>query len=774
MRVCANCGNKLSKKDRFCGKCGSSMFNEIVTRAKYCLYCGQPLDSKAKFCVKCGKVCEGDISLSFLDEKDELPEGVELDFLKTEADEEVSVFVEAEEEVALAEMTEKQRTEIEAIKAEKQAIAEEEEAKAEVEKIQKSLIGSKDLAERIRDQLAITEKKILEEEELFVSAKTILDEKTKALQEASLKREAAEAERIQEEEEIRKAEEERLRREEEERLRREEEERLRREEEERLRREEEERRAEEERRRLEEEARKAEEERLRREEEERLRREEEERLRAEEEARKAEEERLRREEEERLRREEEERRAEEERKRLEEEARKAEEERLRKEEEERLRREEEERLRREEEERLRREEEERRAEEERKRLEEEARKAEEERLRKEEEERLRREEEERKAEEERLRREEEERRKAEEERLRREEEERRLAEEKRIEDMKAAHKETLDVCKKAVQKFNKNNNTGRSALESALDKIATFMEIADDNIDYSDVLEYQYSIEETMGIIYYQEGSKKLALPLIKNAADNGRPRAKIYQGLWYIRNRDKMPKEPGFMVDYMEDAMQNAANEDDEIAAYSILARVYRDGVTVSKDPVAAFEYYMKAAELEDPWGMAMVGQSLMYGDGVKKDGKEALVWNEKAAEAGSEAGMRNLAICYDYGTGTKKNAAKAIEWYKKLLEKMENDRFAMYRISLCLSDPDREYGTNPTEEMYAEAFKYASMSAEADEQNANYVLGYLYTFGKGCTKDYVAAVKCYTKAASCGNQKAKEKLTHFIKNGNGSYSYR
>ena len=295
-----------------------------------------------------------------------------------------------------------------------------------------------------------------------------------------------------------------------------------------------------------------------------------------------------------------------------------------------------------------------------------------------------------------------------------------------------------------------------------------------DEIDYSDVLEYEYDMAEIVGISYYREGQTKLAMPLIKEAAENGRKRAGIYQGLWYVRNRDKIPKQPEFMVEYMNDAMNYIEDEDDEIAANSILARVYRDGVTTRKDPGKAFDYYIKVAEKEDPWGMAMVGQALMYGDGVKKNGKEAIVWNEKAALAGSEAGMRNLAICYDYGTGTKRNAAKAVEWYKNLLNKMGNDRFAMYRIALCLSDPDGEYNVTPTDENLAEAFDMALKSAEAGEINANYVLGYLYYLGKPVQKDYISAVTYYTKAANAGNQRAKEKLTHFVKNGLGGYSYR
>ena len=727
MKVCANCGNKLRKTDRFCGKCGSSMYNEVSSRAKYCLYCGQILDAKAKFCVKCGKDCES-ISLSFLDEQSEMPENVELDFLNGQRAEDANVEAGQFEESGLVTEEPEVPGETEVAKAARLARNEAQKAAAEAEADAKACEEAEADIERITETLAAFEEeykqKKLEIENRIEEAKAKAEE-LKLSAEAS-KRIAAEKEEARAVAETELEEEiERLRKEEEERLRKEEEERLRREEEERLR--------------------KEEEERLRREEEERLRREEEERLR------KEEEERLRKEEEERLRREEEER------------LRKEEEERLRREEEERLRREEEERLRREEEERLRREEEERLRLEEEERL----RKEEEERLRREEEERLRREEEERRLEEERLRKEEEER-------LRREEEERRLAEEKRIKELNDMVDDAVDCCKKALARYEKNHENGRSSLEAALDRVNVMKQKVGDEIDYSDVLPYLYDIEEIMGITYYKEGATKLAFPLIRDAAENGRKKARIYQGFWYIRNRDKIPKEPEFMVNYMNEVMEYVEDEDDELVAYGTFARVYRDGITTRKDPVKAYNYYVKAAEKEDPWGMAMVGQSLMYGDGVLKNGKEALVWNEKAALAGSEAGMRNLAICYDYGTGTKRDATKAIEWYKKLLEKMGNDRFAMYRIALCLADPDREYGTNPTDEMLAEAYNYAEKSVQAGEINANYVIGYLFYLGKPCQKDYANAVTYFTKAANNGNKRAKDWLTHFVRTGSGNYNFR
>lgn len=58
MKVCAQCGNKIGKKDRVCAKCGSIDFRDELVKGKFCAYCGEVIDINAKFCRSCGKACE--------------------------------------------------------------------------------------------------------------------------------------------------------------------------------------------------------------------------------------------------------------------------------------------------------------------------------------------------------------------------------------------------------------------------------------------------------------------------------------------------------------------------------------------------------------------------------------------------------------------------------------------------------------------------------------------------------------------------------------------
>ena len=595
MKVCAKCGTKIGRKDRFCSKCGGTSFNETSTKVKFCLYCGAVIDSKAKFCAKCGKSCEGDISLSFLDEKKAVPENVELDFLKKPEEQE---------------------------KVELDFLKKQEEPAAELDFLKKS-------EEKEKEEQSFFKKQEVPAAELDFLKK---QEEPEAELDFLKKQEEPEAEldflKKQEEPKV---------------------------------------------------------------ELDFLKQAEEEKKKAEEEARKAEEEK-----------------------------KKAEEEAARK------------------------------AEEERKKAEEEAaRKAEEEK---------------KKAEEEAARKAEEERKKAEEERKRKE--------------LEALRVEAVYAGKRALDKYKISEDSARVDLENVLDKFNEYYQKADEGEDNKEAEEISSGIKEVLGVIYYQEKSYKLAIPLLKEACAHNKNRAKIYVADWYLRNRKEFSGKPEDLKKDLEDALADEKlmkeHPEDRIKANMALARIFTDGIGVKKNQAEAFGYYLKCAELDDVEAMAMVGNCYLYGEGIKKDTKAAFPWNEKAAKAGNERAIRNLAVSYDFGTGVKKDAKKAIEWYKKLLEKIGNDRFAKFRIAMCLSDPDRDYGIKPTPEMYEEAISYAKQAIEEGEKNANYVLGYCYTYGKGVKADHGQGYTYYSKAASNGHQKAKTQLNSFVKTGMGNYVYR
>ena len=724
MRICAQCGSKLKNADRFCSNCGSSQIKEtnifgaeIPSKSKSCVYCGAALEPKAKFCWSCGKQCDGAISLSFLDEKkaEPAPAVPELDFLKSADDFSAGLGTVKQDRTGPKAPT--------FVSEQNRGPSKKEEHVAAPNNPMLTMEGGRapvpdflPLPMPGRNQ-AMPGTNAPAAPGLTIPVGLTREEVEAKAAEDKKRAEAAEKaarEAAMTDEERAKAAEEAARK------------------------------AEEERKKAEEESRKAEEaakEAARKAEEERKRAEEE-RLKAEEERKKAEEERKRLEEEARIRAEEEKKRAEEEARKAEEERKKAEEERKRLEEEER-----------------------RRAEEEAKRIEEERRiREEEERKRREEEERKRKEEEER-------------RRKEEEERLRREEEERRKAAEERERKLRALREETMKNGQKALEKCGDSDEEGRIALEAALDMYQQYFKEAQVKPQESEAADGYFRIAEHLGVSYYKEKSIKLATPLLKEAAEYGRNRAKVFYVDWLLRNRKYVPETPGYLKDMLESALQDeevTKREDERIKALLEMGRIYEEGVTVDKSFPDAFRYYMEAAQAGNPKAQACVGQFYLYGDGVKKDAKEAFVWNEKAAAAGEEKAIRNLAVAYDFGSGTHKDAEKAVHWYKELLKLAGNDRFAMYRIAYCLADPEMEFRRKFSEDNIREAVSYAEQALAEGEKKADYIIGYYHTLPLDNGPDYNKAVAHFSKAANHGEDKAKRWLSKFVKNGSGSYTLR
>jgi TPR repeat protein len=280
------------------------------------------------------------------------------------------------------------------------------------------------------------------------------------------------------------------------------------------------------------------------------------------------------------------------------------------------------------------------------------------------------------------------------------------------------------------------------------------------------------SVEDILGTHYYDEEAFKLAVPLISDAARHGKAKSGLYYVDHVIRNRNLMPEDEDALKNILDKAMEDKdvmSNKDMKIKLLLLNAKIYKEGLTVKKNMETAYGYYKQAAELGSPKGTGYVGNCLLYGDGVKRDPKAAFEWNMKAAEAGEERGIRNVAVAYDYGTGIKHDALEAVKWYKKLLEIVSNDRFAKYRIAYCLANPDKKIGFRPDESQLKEAYKYAEAALDAE-----YVLGFLKTLYINGGPNYTESYTHFAKVANRGNEKAREWMAKFIKNGNGTYMFR
>jgi TPR repeat protein len=103
---------------------------------------------------------------------------------------------------------------------------------------------------------------------------------------------------------------------------------------------------------------------------------------------------------------------------------------------------------------------------------------------------------------------------------------------------------------------------------------------------------------------------------------------------------------------------------------------QAYRNGIAYSfgdgvpQDHAAAFQWYVRAAELGHAAGQYKVGAAYAYGEGVARDPVQAAIWYRQAALQGYAVAQRNLGSMYANGDGVERNRAMAMAWYSILAE--------------------------------------------------------------------------------------------------------
>ncbi len=191
---------------------------------------------------------------------------------------------------------------------------------------------------------------------------------------------------------------------------------------------------------------------------------------------------------------------------------------------------------------------------------------------------------------------------------------------------------------------------------------------------------------------------------------------------------------------------------EDGNSQAQVTLGIMYDYGQGVSKDPVEAMKWYIKAAEQGIPVVQHDVGVKYFQGSGVKQDYLEAAKWWEQSANAGLADSQFNLGLLYYRGLGLETDYQKAAELFQKASG--QDHPHAQYSLAVM-----NAFGQG-MEKDYAEALNWFGKSAEHGVAQAQYNLGVFYENGYGLTKNMDTAKQWYAKAAKQGLEEAKQKL--------------
>lgn len=122
--------------------------------------------------------------------------------------------------------------------------------------------------------------------------------------------------------------------------------------------------------------------------------------------------------------------------------------------------------------------------------------------------------------------------------------------------------------------------------------------------------------------------------------------------------------------------------------------------GTGVEKNMNEAFQWYRKAADLEETSAMFELGLCLLE-TGVDQNKEEAVSWYRKAAGLGDKPAMNDLGRCYANGTGVEQNVNEAVLWYRKAADL--RDTTAMKLLWLCYNEEtDKKQDADEVEQWY------------------------------------------------------------------------
>lgn len=103
-----------------------------------------------------------------------------------------------------------------------------------------------------------------------------------------------------------------------------------------------------------------------------------------------------------------------------------------------------------------------------------------------------------------------------------------------------------------------------------------------------------------------------------------------------------------------------------------------------VERDPVAAFQWFMKSAQQGYLAAQEEVASRYGSGDGVERNPQQAFYWHQKAAGQGSDQSLLALASAYSDGDGVAAQPDKALEIYRQFANNPDDPNGARVALSL------------------------------------------------------------------------------------------
>lgn len=189
---------------------------------------------------------------------------------------------------------------------------------------------------------------------------------------------------------------------------------------------------------------------------------------------------------------------------------------------------------------------------------------------------------------------------------------------------------------------------------------------------------------------------------------------------------------------------------------AYTIIGRIYAEGLGVAKDEVVAARWLARGAELGDAEAQFMLGVMLAEGTGIEKDMVAAAQLFEAAARTGHGLANYNLALMFLAGSGKPENPVRAAQHLTYAAEM--GIASAQYDLATLYAEghgvPHDAYQTS----------RWMRRAAEQGLSEAEYEYAIMVLRGHGLNVDRPKAVEYLSSAAQKGVAGAQNRLAHLL----------
>lgn len=271
-----------------------------------------------------------------------------------------------------------------------------------------------------------------------------------------------------------------------------------------------------------------------------------------------------------------------------------------------------------------------------------------------------------------------------------------------------------------------------------IDKSKYVFEYDDEDIKFRNVrFDNNVNPYVTKGELLYIKNKYKEAFPLIKEAAENGNPRAMYIMIRYYSFGYEAVSIDEGDCFDWGEKSF--AYKEPLSMYGYACWC-LEESSNERKKIYTQIFNEIESLAEREDIIAQVVLGDMYRLGHGVGQDYSKAVEWYKKAAEQGYADAQYNLGVMYRDGNGVRQDYSKAVEWYKKAAEQ----GVAQAQCNLG----SMYYNGNGVRQDYSKAFNWYRIASGQQFADAQRCLAKMYRNGIGVNKDKSRAKALETSA--------------------------